>query len=199
MNILQIHASVRGDASQSSRLAGMIVDRLRARYANAQTVFRDLAVTPPAVLDGFAVGALFTPEADRNPEQQARVAQDDALIAEIQAADVVVLGVPMYNFSVPVQLKSWLDAIGRAGVTFRYTEQGPEGLLKGKTVYLALARGGIYRDTPMDSQIPFLKTVLGFLGMNEVHCVYAEGLNMGPEAAERGFAQAQAELQVLLP
>ena len=99
---------------------------------------RSRAATPHPVLDEAALGALFTPADQRTPEQAARVALDDALIAEIKAADVVVLGVPMYNFGVPSQLKNWIDAISRAGVTFRYTEKGPEGLLKGKTVYVAL-------------------------------------------------------------
>ena len=112
------------------------------------------------------------------------MALDDALIAEVQAADVVVLGVPMYNFGVPAQLKNWIDAIARAGVTFRYTANGPEGLLKGKKVYVALTRGGKYRDTPADTQVPYLKTVLGFLGMTDVQFVYAEGLAMGDADAE---------------
>lgn len=96
-----------------------------------------------------------------------------------------------------MQLKSWIDAIARAGVTFRYTESGPEGLLKGKKVYLALARGGIYRDTPNDSQVPYLKTVLGFLGMTDVSCVYAEGLALGPEVADKAFADADTQLNAL--
>ena len=104
----------------------------------------------------------------------------------------------MYNFGVPVQLKAWLDAIARAGVTFRYTENGPEGLLKGKKVYVALARGGIYRDTPADSQVPYLKTILGFLGLTDVEFVYAEGLAMGAEGADKAFAAAQAQIGELL-
>ncbi len=136
-----------------------------------------------------------TPAEQRTPEQAARVALDDALIAEIQATDVIVLGVPMYNFGVPAQLKNWIDAIARVGVTFRYTAQGPVGLLAGRRVYVALARGGRYRDTPADTQVPYLKTVLGFLGMTDVRFVFAEGLNMGPEAAALGFAEAEADLE----
>ena len=128
----------------------------------------------------------------------ARVALDDALIAEVQAADVIVLGVPMYNFGVPVQLKNWIDAIARNGVTFRYTANGPEGLVKGKKVYVALARGGRYRGSAADTQVPYLKTVLGFLGITDVHFIYAEGLNMGPEAAAQGFAEAEADLAAAL-
>ena len=193
MNILQINASARQGAN-STRVAEAIVARLQSANPDAQTVLRDLARHPHPILDESALGALFTPADQRTPEQAARVALDDALIAEVQAADVVVLGVPMYNLGVPVQLKSWIDAIARAGTTFRYTEKGPEGLLKGKKVYVGLARGGRYRDTPFDTQVPYLKTVLGFLGMTDVHFVYAEGLNMGAESAQQGFAEADADI-----
>lgn len=195
MNILQINASARREGANSTRLANAIVDRLKAANPNAQVTRRDLAVTPHPMLDEAALGALFTPADQRTAEQADRVALDDALIAEIQAHDTIVLGVPMYNFGIPAQLKNWIDAIARAGVTFRYTAAGPEGLLKGKTVYLALARGGLYRDTDKDAQVPYLKNVLGFLGMTDLRLIYAEGLAMGPEAAEKGFAQAEADLE----
>ena len=198
MNILQINASARREAANSTRVANSITARLQAPNPAAKLTVRNLAVTPHPVLDEAALGALFAPTEKRTAEQAARVALDDALIAEVQAADAIVLGVPMYNFGVPVQLKNWIDAIARNGVTFRYTEQGPEGLLKGKTVYAALARGGSYRGTEADNQVPYLKTVLGFLGMSEVHFIYAEGLNMGAEAAARGFAQADADLAAAL-
>jgi FMN-dependent NADH-azoreductase len=123
------------------------------------------------------------------------VALDDALISEIAAADIVVLGVPMYNFGVPAPLKNWIDAISRAGVTFRYSASGPEGLLRGKKVFIALTRGGKYRNTPNDSQVPYLKTVLGFLGMTDISFVYAEGLAMGPEALESGLADAHEQIE----
>ena len=198
MNILQINASARREGANSTKVANSVVERLKAANPGATLTLRDLAVTPHPVLDEAALGALFTPADQRSPEQAARVALDDALIAEIQAHDTVVLGVPMYNFGVPVQLKSWIDAIARAGVTFRYTASGPEGLLTGKTVYVALARGGLYRDTPNDSQVPYLKSVLGFLGLTDVRFIYAEGLAMGPEAAANGFAQAEADLNAAL-
>lgn len=198
MHILQINASARRDGANSTRVADQITARLQAANPGATLTLRDLAVTPHPLLDEAALGALFTPADARSPEEAARVALDDALIAEIQAHDTVVLGVPMYNFGVPVQLKSWIDAIARAGVTFRYTATGPEGLLTGKTVYVALARGGLYRDTPNDSQVPYLKSVLGFLGLTDVRFIYAEGLAMGPEAAAKGFAQAEADLNAAL-
>ena len=198
MKILQINASARSAGANSTAVAGRIVERLRAAHPAAQVTLRDLAVTPHPVLDEAALGALFTPAGERTPQQAARVALDDALIAEVQAHDAIVLGVPMYNFGVTVQLKNWIDAIARVGVTFRYTDKGPEGLLKGKTVYVALARGGRYRDTPNDSQVPYLKMVLGFLGLTDVRFVYAEGLAMGPEAFAQGMAQADADIAAAL-
>lgn len=198
MNILQINASARREGANSTRIANTIVARLQSANPAAILTLRDLAIDPHPILDETALGALFTPAEKRTADQIARVAVDDVLIAEVQAADVIVLGVPMYNFGVPVQLKNWIDAVARNGVTFRYTETGPEGLLKGKKVYVGLARGGRYRGTETDSQVPYLKTVFGFLGMTDVHFIYAEGLNMGPEASQQGFAQAAADLAAAL-
>ena len=197
MKILQINASARSAGANSSRLADSITARLLAQNPDATLELRDLAAQPHPVLDEPALGALFTPAEQRTPEQAARVALDDALIAQLQSVDVLVLGVPMYNFGVPVQLKTWIDAIARAGVTFRYTEKGPEGLLKGKKVYVALARGGLYRDTPADSQVPYLKSVLAFLGLSDVEFIYAEGLAMGADSASQAFAEAEAHIDGL--
>ncbi|KAB2926552.1 MAG: FMN-dependent NADH-azoreductase [Dechloromonas sp.] len=197
MKILQINASARSAGANSTRLADAITARLLAQHPQATVELRDLAANPHPVLDEPALAALFTPADQRTPEQAARVALDDALIAQVQSVDVIVLGVPMYNFGVPVQLKTWIDAIARAGVTFRYTANGPEGLLQGKKVYVALARGGLYRNTPADSQTPYLKSVLAFLGMTDVEFVFAEGLAMGTESASRAFAEAEARLDEL--
>lgn len=198
MKILQINASARREGSQSSRLARRIVERLLERNPGAELTVRDLAAQPHPALDEAALQALFTPAEQRTPEQAARVALDDALIAEVQAADVLVIGAPMYNLTITSQLKNWFDAIARARVTFRYTENGPEGLLTGKTVYVALTRGGFYRDTPLDTQMPYLKTVLGFLGMTDVRFIYAEGLGMGDEAIEKAFVDAEQQLEEAL-
>lgn len=197
MKVLVIQSSVRAQDANSSKLASMIVDKIKARHAGASIETLDLGSNPHPVLDGAAVGAIFTPSEQRSTEQAARVALDDGLIAKVQSVDTLVIGVPMYNFAIPVQLKSFFDAIARAGVTFRYTENGPEGLIKGKKVYLALARGGLYRDTPADTQVPYLKTILGFLGMTDVECVYAEGMAMGPDGVTKGFAEAEKQLDAL--
>jgi len=201
MNILQINSSARADGSHSTRLASTLVERVQASSPNAAAAtvtVRDLGRTPHPELNETALQALFTPAELRTPEQAARVALDDALIAELQAANVVVLGVPMYNFGVPAALKNWIDAISRAKVTFAYTEKGPEGLLKGKKVYVALTRGGQYRNTPSDSQVPYLKTVFSFLGMTDLQFVYAEGLAMGPEAEQQALASAHAQIADVL-
>ncbi|MDA8092903.1 MAG: NAD(P)H-dependent oxidoreductase [Betaproteobacteria bacterium] len=194
MHILQINSSQRAEGSHSTRMADAVVDRLRADRPQAQVIVRDLARAPHPMLDGPALRALLAPADQRTPEQAARVALDDALIAEIQWADILVLGVPMYNFGVPAQLKTWIDAISRAGVTFRYTEQGPQGLLKGKTAIVAQASGGLHRNSPADTITPHLKSVLGFIGIGDVQFVYAEGLAMGPEAEKNGLAAAFAQI-----
>jgi len=197
MNILQITSSLRGEQSESNRVANSIVAKLVAANPNASVVTRDLARQPHPQLDEAALGALFTPVESRTAEQSARVALDDALIAQVQAADVVVIGAPMYNFGIPVQLKSWFDAIARAGVTFRYTENGPEGLLKGKKVFVATARGGIY-PTDADPQVPFVRMLLNFLGMTDQTFVYSAAQSMGPEAAAKGQAEADATVAAAL-
>ncbi|TFW31856.1 FMN-dependent NADH-azoreductase [Massilia horti] len=197
MNILQINSSVRGAQSESIRVANSIVAKLVAANPQAQINVRDLVANPHPVLDEAALGALFTPAAQRTAEQAARVALDDALIAEVQAADVIVLGAPMYNFSMSVQLKTWFDAIARAGVTFRYTENGPVGLLGGKKVFVATSRGGIY-PVDGDPQVPQLKTLLNFVGLTDHTFVYSSGQSMGPDAAAKGQAEADAQVEAAL-
>jgi FMN-dependent NADH-azoreductase len=198
MNILQVNSSVRREGSQSTLLADAIVDRLRASNPGAKVTVRDLARTPHPTLDDAALQALFTSADKQTPEQAARVAQDDVLIAEIGGADVVVLGVPMYNFGVPAQLKNWIDAVTRAKVTFRYTASGPEGLLKGKKIYVVLTRGGRYRNTPADTQVPYLRIALGFIGLTDVEFVYAEGLAMGAKAANEAIVEARQQIDEAL-
>lgn len=198
MNILQINSSARSTGSRSTKLADDIVAKLRATHPQAVLQVRDLSRDPVPALDEQSLQALFAAPAQRSPEQAARVGVNDALIAEVQAADIVVLGVPMYNFGVPAALKNWIDAIARAQVTFRYTETGPQGLLTGKTVYVALARGGVYAGTPADTQVPYLKSVLGFLGMTDVRFIYAEGLDLGAESENTALAAAQRQIDAAL-
>ena len=198
MNILRINSSARSTGSASTRLADAIVARVQAANPGAALTRRDLAAAPHPVLDEPTLQALFTPADKRTPEQAARIALDDALIAQVQAADVIVIGAPMYNFGITVQLKSWFDAIARANVTFKYTENGAVGLLSGKKVYVGLSRGGLHRDSANDSQVPYLNTMFGFLGLTDVQYVYSEGMGMGPEAVAKAQAQADAEINAIL-
>ncbi|WP_313035138.1 FMN-dependent NADH-azoreductase [Massilia alkalitolerans] len=197
MNILQITSSVRGKDSESTRVTDLIVNKLVSGNPDAKVVRRDFGAQPHPLLDGAAVGALFTPADQRSAEQSARVALDDALILEAQAADVIVIGAPMYNFGMPVQLKNWFDAIARSGVTFRYTETGPEGLLKNKKVYVATARGGVY-PVEADPQVPHIRMLLNFLGLTDHTFIYSSGLNMGPEAAAKGQQAANEAVEAAL-
>jgi len=192
-NILVINSSISGSNGNSNKL----VQFLLAQLSGAQVTEIDLNAQPLPHLEMSEIGAWMTPAAERSREQQALAARSDELIAKIEAADAIVFGVPMYNFALPSQLKALLDRLARAGVTFKYTETGPVGLLKDKPVIFALARGGIYANTPADSQVPFLKTFFNFIGLTQLHFVYAEGLNMGPEAAEKGLAAAQQQLSEL--
>lgn len=198
MNILQINSSAKSTGSQSTRLASGIASRLLAQHPHARLTVRDLASHPHPMQDEATLQALFTPAEQRTPEQLARIALDDALIAQVQDADILVLGVPMYNFGVPAQLKHWIDAIARAGVTFKYTEQGSVGLLQGKQVFVALTRGGLHKDTPSDTIAPYLRSVLAFLGMEDVRMIFAEGLAFGAEAAEQSLCAAEGEIEAML-
>lgn len=194
--ILQINSSIRGEASTSTRLAKAVVDRLKDLHPEATVQVRDLEGQP--VLDSVALAAIFTPPEKRTPEQAARVELDDAAIAQLQESDALVLGVPLYNLDVPVQLKAWMDSITRAGVTFRYTEKGPVGLVGSKKVYVALARGGVYDGSPMDTQKPYLRNFLGFLGMTDVTFIHAEGLALGEEPARASLERAHAQIETLV-
>lgn len=202
MNILQINSSARrlqdGQGSFSTPLANELVQGLVARHDGATTRVHDLSAQPLPAMDEAALGALFTPAEQRSAEQNARVAVNDALIAELQAADVIVLTAPMINFGVSSQLKNWIDAVARAGVTFRYTATGPEGLVQGKKVYVVSTRGGIHRGQASDNVVPYLKVTLAFLGMTDVEYVYAEGLGMGDEAVAKGLAGAREEIAAIL-
>ena len=190
MKILQIKSSVFSGNGQSSRLADQFVAELRAQNPGAEIIERDLAAEPVPHLDGARVGAFFTKPEERSADQKAVIAYSDALIGELRRADVIVLGLPMYNFGVPSQLKAWFDHIARAGETFKYTEKGPIGLLTGKKAYVFAARGGIYGEN--HSQTDWLRQILGFVGINDVEFVYAEGLALGEDSRNNSIAAAQA-------
>lgn len=169
--ILQIQSSARTDGSVSRDLTDRLARRLAGR--TGEITVRDLAAAPPAFVDAAWIGANFTDPARRTPEQEGELAGSDALVAELEAADQIVIGVPIYNFNIPASLKAWIDQIARARRTFRYTEAGPEGLLKGKTAWLVVASGGTALDSEIDFATPYLKHVLAFIGVTDVRVIDA--------------------------
>jgi FMN-dependent NADH-azoreductase len=193
--LLQINASINEGNSQTNQLANQFVAAFRLSHPEAQVVVRDVAAAESVPhLNAERFGAFVTKPEERTAEQRAVVAYSDALIDELARADVIVLGLPMYNFGVPSQLKAYFDHIARAGVTFRYTEKGPVGQLTGKKVYVFAARGGIYAGTPMDTQTNYVRDFLRFIGMVDVEFVYAEGLAISPQSKDAGLANAAAEI-----
>lgn len=176
LNILEISASGRGQDSVSRMLTNTIVDALQRRVVDVDVVRRDLSEGIPFV-DAAWIAANFTAEAERTAEQRTALALSDTLVDELQQADVLVIGAPIYNFGVPAALKAWVDMIARARKTFRYTQNGPEGLLKGKRAYVVIASGGVPVDSPVDFATPFLRQALRFVGITDIEVIAAEQLN----------------------
>ena len=196
--LLQIRSSIFSDGGQSSRLAERFVAAWRASNPGGKVIVRDLAKEPVPHLDAARFGAFLAKPEERTPAQQAVVDYSDALIGELKRADVVVLGLPMYNFGVPSTLKAYFDHVARVGETFKYTEKGPVGLLTGKKVYVFAARGGMYAGTPNDTQTPFIRTFLSFLGMSDIEFVYAEGLAISDASKQQSLARAEAVIDALV-
>jgi FMN-dependent NADH-azoreductase len=195
--LLQIKASLFSDHGQSSQLAARYVERWRAAHADGRVITRDLAADPVPHLTAERFQAFLAQPDARSSEQHAHVAASDALIAELEQADTIVLGLPMYNFGVPSTLKAYFDHVARAGRTFRYTEKGPVGLLKGKKAIVVATRGGIYAGSPLDTQTGYVRDFLRFLGIEDVEFVYAEGLAMGDEPKARALTKAHEALHAL--
>lgn len=195
--LLYIQTSLSGSNGQSAQLAERYISQWRKHNPHAEVVVRDLIAEPVPHLDAERMQVLRGMAGDSlNDQQQAILDYADELLAELKAANQIVIGMPLYNFSIPTQLKSYLDHLARAGVTFSYTENGPVGLIEGKKVVLLATRGGMYRDQGADHQVPFMKQFLGFMGMTDVEVIYAEGLAMGT-MAEQSLQQAHAELETL--
>ena len=192
--LLVIKASLFGGNGQSTQLADAFTARWRQQYPDGQVLCRDLAADPLPHLNAEAFAGFRADAASRTAEQQASVAMSDALIAELKQADAVVLALPMYNFTVPSSFKAWMDHVARAGVTFRYTESGPQGLLETGPLYVFCARGGQYSGTERDTQTPLIRIFFGMLGFSDVHFTYAEGLAFGEEAAAQSLDNANKAL-----
>lgn len=201
MNILQIDSSALGASSVSRQLTTSVVRRLRESAPDAALAYRDLASAPLAHLGGELLAALRPPpgiETAAAGSQREEVELTEALIAEFLAADVVVVGAPMYNFSVPSQLKAWIDRLAQPGRTFRYTADGPQGLAGGKKVIVVSSRGGLYAGTAfeaaLDHQEAYLRAVFGFFGIGDIEVIRAEGVALGEAARAASLEQAQARV-----
>ena len=188
--LLQLNTSMFANSGQSTQLAERFVAGWRKANPGARVVVRDIGREPVPHLTAERFGAFLSKPEERSDEQRAIVAFSDALIDELRRADVIVIGLPMYNFGVPSSLKAYFDHIARAGVTFRYAPEGPEGLLRGKRVYVFATRGGAYTGTPLDTQSDYVRDFLRFIGIDDVEFIYAEGLNMGSERKEAGLSVA---------
>jgi len=197
LKVLRVDGSARSEGSMSRWVADEMIERLNASENAIEVSVRDLAVETPSFVDAAWVDANFTPPEQRNEEQKATLAESDALVAELMAADVLVIGVPIYNFGIPAALKAWVDLVARARLTFRYTENGPVGLLHGKRAYLAVASGGTAVGSEFDFATGYLRHVLGFLGIDDVRIVAADRLMARGE--EEAMRDAHAQIDRLTP
>ena len=191
--ILRVDASMRHDGSTSRQLADRLIERL-SRGRHAVIAGRDLAKEAPRFVDAAWIGANFTDPAERDETQKAALAESDALIAELKAADTLVIATPVYNFSVPAALKAWFDMIARARETFRYTENGPEGLLSGKKAYIVIASGGTAVDSEIDFATPWLRHMMGFIGIDDVEVIPADRLMFDADASVDAAHERIAQL-----
>ncbi len=192
MKILHLISSPREQASTSIKLGNAIVEKLKAANPASTVTTHNLAKTTFPHLEEVHLNSFFTPAENHTPELAEAIKHSDEAIAELKDADAIVIGVPMYNFSIHSNLKAWIDHIARAGETFKYTEKGPEGLLKNKKVYLAISSGGVYSKGPMmayDFTESYLRSVLGFLGMTDVTVFRVEGLSV-PDLKDNALNKA---------
>jgi FMN-dependent NADH-azoreductase len=188
--ILRLDSSIFGAGGASTQLNEQLVESLRNRYGEVEVFHRDLAQNPLPHFTVDFVQALGKAPSERTPEENQQVALADQLIDELQQADVLVVGAPMYNFSIPSTLKTWMDYVARAGTTFQYTAAGPQGLLNGTRVFISASRGGQHKDQATDSVVPLLQNFFSLLGLADVAVIYAEGLNMGEDTRARALAEA---------
>ena len=196
-NVLIIESSARQQDSFSRQLTRQFISQWQAAHPADQVTVRDLALAPVPHLDASLLGGWMKPEGQRNADEQISLQRSNELTDELLAADVLVLAAPMYNFAIPSTLKAWLDHVLRAGVTFKYTETGPQGLLVGKKAYVLTARGGLYAGSTSDHQEPYLRQVMAFIGIHDVTFIHAEGMNLGGDFQEKGLNQAKARLSAI--
>jgi FMN-dependent NADH-azoreductase len=198
--VLHINSSVRQNGSLSRQLGAEFVAKWQEANPSGTVITRDLAANPVPHLTEQMMGAYFTPAEQRNADQAHTIKTSDALVDELLAADTIVIGAPMYNFSVTSGLKAWIDHVARAGRTFKYGANGPEGLVSGKKVYVFVASGGAYSEGPAaayDHVTTYLRSVLGFLGMTDVTFIVAEGVAMGEEAVAAAIAKSRISIAAI--
>ncbi len=197
--ILLITSSPRAEESLSNKFAGDLAAKIKAQ-SNGSITHLDLGQNPIPHLDQVTTSAIRKAPEQRDAQEAAAAEYSDKRVAELMEADTVIIGTGLINFAIYSGLKSWIDNVARAGMTFRYTESGPVGLATGKKVYIVLSSAGVYSEGPaaaMDHAVPYLKTVLGFLGLTDVEVIRIEGLAFGPEAAEKAIASATAKVEEL--
>jgi FMN-dependent NADH-azoreductase len=194
--LLKIQTGLAGSHSQSAQLADRFIAHWLERNPHGRVITRDLATQPVPHLTAERFQAFSAATENRSIEQQAVADYSDTLIAELKNADVIVFAVPMHNFSVPSTLRAYFDHIARAGVTFRYSASGPEGLIKGKRAYVFITRGGFHSGT-QDTQTPYLRQFLGFIGITDVEFIHAEGLGMDTPTREKSLSAAHAAIDRL--
>lgn len=192
--VLIIESSARQQDSVSRQLTQSFIQQWQVAHPGDSIMVRDLARHPVPHLDANLLGGWMKPAEQRSAAEQQSLERSNELTEELLAADVLLLAAPMYNFAIPSTLKAWLDHVLRAGVTFKYTDTGPQGLLTGKRAYVLTARGGIYAGSSADHQEPYLRQVMGFIGIHDVEFIHAEGLNLGGDFHEKGLNQANAKL-----
>ena len=194
LKVLEVAASGRSKDSVSRMLSADLIEALETRHGDIEFTRRDLS-HGVSLVDEAWISANFTAVEDRTPSQREALAESDALVAELQAADVVVIGMPVYNFSIPAALKAWVDMITRARLTFRYTGSGSEGLVKGKKAYIVLASGGVPVDSPVDFATPYMRQALSFIGIEDIEVIAADQLG---SRADDSIDEARARIAELI-
>jgi len=199
-HFLAITASPMPDTSVTNQLVERFIEGWKASYPQSEFTTRDVGVNPPPHIDAATISAFYTPEDSRTDEQTAAISLSDALVGELERADVVVIGSPMHNFTISSGLKTWIDQVTRVGRTFKYTDEGPRGLLENKKVFVLTARGGDYSESGsvhhLDQQTPYLRTALGFIGLDDVTFVHAQGVakdDAGKRAADEEIDRLLSE------
>lgn len=202
MKLLHVDSSINGTTSVSRGLTRQVVDQWLAQHPDTEIQYLDLAVDTPPHFSANAMGFRRPAQGEPNEAEQRENTLSEALVSQFLAADVVVVGAPLYNFSIPSQLKSWIDRLAQAGRTFRYTAEGPEGLAKGKTVIAVLSRGGVYSTSDigqaMEHQESYLKTVFGFFGITDIRVVRAEGTDLGGDSRNTALSTARAHIEAAI-